>query len=339
MFSPLVGRADPGQLRVDGGAVVALLVVLDDHLPVGGELVGVPGDDGEILRPVGTDDVLQPCDVRAEFDVLGAGVDEQPAVEVHQRELGEPELARVEPLDSAEPRRIAQRAVQPIGPRMVGAHDGSALGRRIARQQFVSAVSAGVGKRPNRAVVAAHQQDCVGSAADRLLGAHRGEVAGVGDAGPPGEDVLLFPVEHRRIHIGLPRQHPRLTERGQCRGQAVGGNRSRTVLFEHTVSLVPEVGSGPLSGSQCAVRGCDEIATTARRRGSRHTPLKSRVRGATRAYISPAKAPMPRSAVVTSLRVIRRNTRYPTVTAASAVSSSSVASALSAGVGAPRAVL
>ena len=49
---------------------------------------------------------------------------------------------------------------------------------------------------------------------------------------------MLLPLEHRGVHIGLARQHPRLAERGQRRGQAVGGKWSRRMLFEHTVRLV-----------------------------------------------------------------------------------------------------
>ena len=86
--------------------------------------------------------------------------------------------------------------------------------------------------------VAAHQQDRVRAGADRLLGADRGQVGGVADAGPAGEDVLLLPLEHRGVDVGFARQHPRLAERGHCRGDAVGGNRSRRMLFEHTVRLV-----------------------------------------------------------------------------------------------------
>jgi hypothetical protein len=58
-----LGRAHLAQLRVDHRAVVALLVVLDDHLPVGGDLVLVGGQDLEPGRVVGRDDVLQRADV------------------------------------------------------------------------------------------------------------------------------------------------------------------------------------------------------------------------------------------------------------------------------------
>ena len=120
----------------------------------------------------------------------------------------------------------------------------------------------------------------VGTRADRALRADSGEVAGVADAGPPGEDVGLFPLEHRRVDVGLAGQHARLTERRERRGEVVGGHRCRTVLFEHTVSIV------------CRTR-------------------RSTVRCRSLARASPAKAPIPRSAVVSSLRVIRRKIRKP----------------------------
>ena len=87
-------------------------------------------------------------------------------------------------------------------------------------------------------VLGAHQQHRVGAGANRLLGADRREVGGVADAGPPGEDVPLLPFEDRGVDVGLARQHPRLPERRQRRGNAVGGEGGRWMLFEHTVRLV-----------------------------------------------------------------------------------------------------
>ena len=108
----------------------------------------------------------------------------------------------------------------------------------VAREQLVPAVAAGVGERANRVVVAADQQDRVRAGADRFLGADGGQVGGVADARPAGEDVLLLPLEDGGVDVGLARQHPGLAERGHCRGDAVGGEGSRRMLFEHTVRLV-----------------------------------------------------------------------------------------------------
>ena len=235
----------------------------------------------------------QPGYVLGEIGVLAARVDEQIAVPVHQPQFGEPELVGVETFFALEAGRIADPAVQPIGPRVVRAHDGAPLGGLIACEQFVPAVAAGVGECADL-VLAADEKDRVRAGADGFLGADGGQVGGVADTRPAGEDVALLPLEDGGVDVGLSGQHPRLAERGHCRGDAVGRERSRGMLFEHTVSLVHQA--------------------------------------------SPVKPPSPLSAVL-SPRVIRRYTRKPMTTAASAATRRSVASALSAGVGAARAVL
>src|SRR5690349_5604688 len=167
---------------MDGGAVVALLVVLGDDFPIGGQLVGMAGDDGEVLWAVGLDDGIPTRDVVFEFDVVTAGVDEQPAVPVDQTQFGETELVGVEVLRVAEAGCIAQSAIESVGPRVVWTDDRAALGGRVARQQFVPAVPAGVRERADGVVFAADQQYGVGSRADGLLGADGGEVGSVARA-------------------------------------------------------------------------------------------------------------------------------------------------------------
>lgn len=117
---------------MNGRAVVALLVVLGDDLPVGGQLVGVAVDDHQILGPVATHHVFEAGDVVGEFDVGTAGVDEQPAVPVDQAQLGEAELAGVEAV--VESRCTAQTPVEPIRPGVVGAHDAAPLRGGAARE-------------------------------------------------------------------------------------------------------------------------------------------------------------------------------------------------------------
>ncbi len=82
-----------------------------------------------------------------------------------------------------------------------------------ARQQLVAAVTAGVGERAQRPVVAAHQQH---AARTRVLGplvTRMGELVRAADAQPAApEEVPLFPGEHRRVHVGGGRQHPALPE-------------------------------------------------------------------------------------------------------------------------------
>jgi hypothetical protein len=133
---------------------------------------------------------------------------------------------------------VAQLTVESVGPGVVGADDVAALGTCPAREQFVTAVSAGVGKGAELAVVAAHQQYGVGARSDRPLRSDPCKVVCVAYADPAGEDVGLLPLEYRLVDVCRAGQHARPAEGSERRGEIVGGNRCRAMLFEHTVSLV-----------------------------------------------------------------------------------------------------
>ena len=164
MFSPLCGRADPGELRVDRRAVVALLVVLGDHLPVGRELVGVGRHGDQVLGPVRRDDLVEPGDVVIERAAVAGRVDEDPAVPDDDRDREQPELALVEALELAEASRcVAQGAVQLVAPGVVRADDAAPL---LACCRTAAARGRGAGRswrthgsrRPRRAPAARHRR-------------------------------------------------------------------------------------------------------------------------------------------------------------------------------------
>ena len=173
-----------------------------------------------------------------EFGVLPARIHEQPAVPIHQAQFGETELTGLEPLGVLEAWRTAQRAVELVRPRVVGADDAAALGRCAARQQFVAAVPAGVGERAHHSVVAAHQQHPVGTRTDRALTARRGDVVGVADAGPAGEDRTLLPLEHLGIDVRLPAAACVTARTAPARPRGHRRARGLDRLFEHTVRIV-----------------------------------------------------------------------------------------------------
>ena len=121
-----VRRRDLAELGVDQRAVVALVVVLGDHLPVRRHLVGVPVGDHERARAVRRHDPSQLPQVVGEGRHLGAaqrvqGVAEHPALPDLHRQLHESVGARVEVVDLAEAGGRDQRPRQVVAPGVVGA--------------------------------------------------------------------------------------------------------------------------------------------------------------------------------------------------------------------------
>ena len=252
-----LGRADAAQLGVDRGAVVALLVVLDDDLPVRLERVGVGGHGDEVLGPVVGHDLLEAGGVLLERTRLAARVDEHPAVPLHDVQLGQAELRLVEVLEVAEAAgRVAQRAVELVGPRVVGADDRALLHRDAARDELVAAVAAHVGEGAQHAVVAADQQHAAGAGLDGGLRTGFGELLATTQAHPPGEDVGLLPVVDRGIDVGAAGQHARGAERRVGGGDLVSGQRGEgsAKLIEHTVnpSRGGSMWSRPTIPTECA---------------------------------------------------------------------------------------
>ena len=115
-------RHDPTELGVDAGAVVALVVVLGDQLPVGPDLVVEPAPDRQRLQGV----AAQPLGHRAELVgqgdrlVRGQVQEHEPAPGRHSDRV-EPEGPLVEAVDLLAPGGAQQVALQPVGPGVVGA--------------------------------------------------------------------------------------------------------------------------------------------------------------------------------------------------------------------------
>ena len=121
------GRHQLAELRVDRPAVVALVVVLQDHLPVGGHVVAQPGPGSQVGQGVGGHPGRDLPQRRLE-GVCGAGRggrlepgehEPAPGGHVHpvQRQRG-PVLAQ-----PGQERCGAQRPVQPVGPGVIRASD------------------------------------------------------------------------------------------------------------------------------------------------------------------------------------------------------------------------
>ena len=150
-------RHEPRQLGVHRPAVVALVVVLGDDLPVGRDVVrhGQPGDEGP--------EVVVRERARRAADAVGEGgrgrgrrVHEHEAAPDLDAQRVQRELRRLD-VTVLGMRRAQQRAVEGVGPRVVGAADrlGSAQLRRapgLRREELGATVPAHVVRRVQRAV-------------------------------------------------------------------------------------------------------------------------------------------------------------------------------------------
>jgi hypothetical protein len=215
-----VRQRDPAELRMDHRAVVALLVVLDDDLPVRLHVVLVRLGGHQRLRVVRRDDRLELADVLTELPGGAGPVDEDPAVPLMHPDRREGERGPVVVLvDVPEVRRPDQASVVPVGPRVVRADDRTRrLGRPATREQLVTAVPAHVLEGAQHAVLVTDEEYAV--ATDRL-GAQAGgrHVGGATDAHPVVEQITAFPLQDLRRHVRVARQQPALAERRQRQRQ------------------------------------------------------------------------------------------------------------------------
>ena len=217
-------RHDAAQLRVHARAVVALVVVLDDDLPVGPDVVDDPPDRPQVRQRVARDAPGDLAELRRERVARGnplrRQVHEQPAAPGVDGDRVQAELGGLEAVGLAEERRVPDAAVELVAPRVVRAADDAleAAGRPrgVARGRVVALVGRGQA-RPAMAADVVVGADVAGAVADDddlLAGdVDREEVARLGELlDPSGEDplgppdALALAVEERLVDVRRPRQ-------------------------------------------------------------------------------------------------------------------------------------
>ena len=151
--------------------MVALVVVLGDHLPVRRDLVGVPVGQHQRAR-ARTARRDRPASPRCSSNDgtsgcrAGAARGRRPSP-ARPRPAARPGRARrgSNPSTSRKPGRGDERAVEVVGPGVVGADDAAPLRGLAVREQLVAAVPAGVREHPRRGRRRPDQQR--GDVADR----------------------------------------------------------------------------------------------------------------------------------------------------------------------------
>ena len=226
----LEGRHHLAQLRMHGAAVVALVVVLDDDLPVREDVVRDAPGRAEVLERI----VPGPLRDAAELVDEGPGrgqVDENEAAPGMDGRRVERELLLPEAVALAQERRDPELAVEPVRPCVIRAPDGppepSVRGgwlrrrRRVLQDQPGPAVTADVVEGAEVAVPAADDQqpfagdvdvEVVAGGSQRLRSAHEEPFA--------VEDRLGLSREPLGGAVGLPGKG---SHRAWCGGHVLGG--------------------------------------------------------------------------------------------------------------------
>ena len=190
------------QLGVDRTAVVALVVVLGDHLPVGRHVVGDAGASPQLGQRVVAgvlDGVAQL--VRQARPVVGSQAHEhEPAPDRHcglvERDAGR---------DGIQVGGRPEPAIQPVRPVVIRAAQhpaGVPADRPVRRAQLRPPVAAGVGEGPQQTVLAPHQQELLADHLDPPPVARAGDVLVAAHEDPlPGEEAFTLGGEHLGLEI------------------------------------------------------------------------------------------------------------------------------------------
>ena len=173
----------------------ALVVVLRDPFPVRRDLVEALAGALEGAGPVALEVPGEVADVLVGVGCLAGEVDQDEAADDREPDRDQAPARAVEVLDPVHVRSRLERAVEPVGPGVVGAPQAlSHLALRLLDDPR-AAVAADVQERPRPAVLGADHDDAVGAelAHHELAGLVDGR--DVADADPRPEQVRALPIE------------------------------------------------------------------------------------------------------------------------------------------------
>ncbi len=201
---------------MDGAAVVALLVVLAQDLPVRLDDVVVATGRAQASRRIRGHAVLEPGQVVGQRAGGARGVDEDQPVPFTGGKFDEAVIAGRETIESGETGGPSEAPVEVIRPRVVGADDDGGTPGPVRWEQFVAAVPAGVGEAVHHAVVTTDQEHPGPSRRAGPLVTGLGHVLAAAHAHPPAaQEVALLPGEDVVVDVRLAGEHPALTERSE----------------------------------------------------------------------------------------------------------------------------
>jgi hypothetical protein len=211
---------------VDDGAVVALVVVLGDDLPVRRYLVVVAGARHELLGTVVLYQLPEVAYVLPERGSVAAGVREEPAVPLDDAERHERVTVSVEARELPEPRSACEGPVEPVRPRVVRAADELLVGPAARLEELMPAVAAHVVEGVQPSFFVAGEEGRLEADRDSALVARAPQVLRAPHTDPgPVEKVIQLPPEHRLRRVSFGGEGAALAEWGQSRSERFPSNR------------------------------------------------------------------------------------------------------------------
>ena len=245
LVAVVVDRAVEARMR--DRDVVALEIVVDVDLPVGGQRVVAALErhqlgEAEAGRLDLGRDLAQELGERRR---AGVEVHERHRRELFDARLAQPHLLRPEALDALHLARLEQAAVEAVGPTVVAALERGRVA--AAFDDPAGAMRADVPERAQRAVATADHEQRIA----RHLAGH--EVAGVGEARRgarplPGarEDRVLLGGEHRRIDVPAGGQRRGARDVGSGSVVAQVESHRRSSLAHVRARIYPRLEAAPL---------------------------------------------------------------------------------------------
>ena len=254
---------------VHGRGVVVLHRVLDVELPVAVEVVVLAAHQLEGLEPVRAELLRQIAEPRFEVHAVVREADEDESGPDAEPDRGEAAALPVEPARLLHAAAAGERAVEPVGPGVVGADDGAAAPGVV--EQPGAAMAAGVGQGPDPAVVAAHHDRRPAAEIEYAVVAGVRDLVGPPDEVPaPGEDPVDFaPVE--RIGGVAPRRQRRRVEQGSPDAFVMAGVED----VGHRSGCLPRVRAGIVQKRHRTVKQVCRVLSS---RGSARTAIFERGR-------------------------------------------------------------
>ena len=231
---------------MDRRAVVALVIVLGDRLPVRLDGVLMRGADEQTIGLPPPHEGVEASDVLPERRRRTVRVDEDPSLPFMDPSRDERVVGLREPFQVAETRGGAERPVELVDPCVVGALDRGEVPRRAWVEELMTTVAARVVEASKVPLLVSHDEDSFGADPERLLVAGLREIVRPPDAHPSRlEEVLDLPVEHRSGGVRLGRQGPGGPQR-RCQDRLQQVRRDRARRHGGVSSLFTRLGAaGP----------------------------------------------------------------------------------------------
>src|SRR5690242_10713247 len=205
------------------GNVVPFEIVVDVHLPVSVHVVIDAPHERQLVDAGGRDPLADPREIRLErLGPPGQRHEYQPPP-LRERYRGEAVVTLVEQLHLVEVRHAAQHPVESVGPAVILADQH--VGVAVLHGERSAAVAAHVVKRPQLAVLPAHDDDRLAGDVRHDMVSRLSQLVDVGDVLPRGGEYRVA-IELVKLRVSVPGRRDRFGARQRTDAQ-VGRAQTR----------------------------------------------------------------------------------------------------------------